>query len=199
MGYSPSETDLQSDLYAKEKEKFSNAGYDYDQWKNIISINDKGEAELLKGSDGQTAFSSLGGNGNYFFNEGFFRSGENNHLSFLKDHFIINGKVYKARDAKIQGSELYNTLRSPGGFYDKNKSGDWEGANSLIRYLWNDETNYALGSDPTDAYVEFLHKNPNIRWRAITGAYNFPLKPGEQVIEYYTPEIVNEYGYSDPK
>lgn len=79
---------------------------------------------MLKDAEGKTAFHSLGGNGNYFFNEGFFRSGENNHLAFLKNHFVINGKVYKAADASIQGSTLYNTLRNSGGFYDKNKSGD---------------------------------------------------------------------------
>jgi hypothetical protein len=32
--------------------------------------------------------------------------------------------VYKASDASIEGTELYNILRASGGFYDKNKSGD---------------------------------------------------------------------------
>lgn len=199
LGYSETEADMQASQAVADKQKFANAGYDYDKWKNIITIDENGNAVLLTNDQGQTAFSSLGGNGNYFFNEGFFSSGENNHLDFLKDHFVINGKVYKASDAKIQGSELYNTLRAAGGFYDKNKEGDWEGANALIRYLWNDETNYANGSNLND-YVEFLYKNPTYRWRAITGAYDAGLKPGEQLIEYYDPnDPVNEYGYSDPR
>jgi hypothetical protein len=37
---------------------------------------------------------------------------------------VIDGKVYKASDAGIEGSDLYNILRSSGGFYDLNKSGD---------------------------------------------------------------------------
>lgn len=199
LGYSETEADVAASQAASDRKKFADAGYDYDKWKNIITIDENGNAVLLTNDQGQTAFSSLGGNGNYFFNEGFFRSGENNHLDFLKDHFVINGKVYKASDAKIQGSELYNTLRAAGGFYDKNKEGDWEGANALIRYLWNDETNYANGSNLND-YVEFLYKNPTYRWRAITGAYDAELKPGEQLIEYYNPnDPVNEYGYSDPR
>ena len=67
----------------------------------------------------------------------------------------------------------------------------------------NEEVSEAIvvkvGSNLND-YVEFLYKNPTYRWRAITGAYDAGLKPGEQLIEYYDPnDPVNEYGYSDPR
>lgn len=90
----------------------------------MIDIDENGQAVVRVGDDGNTAFSSLGGNGNYFFNDGFFAGGKNKNLEFLRNHFVIDGKVYRAADAQIQGTDLYNLLRATGGFYDKNKSGD---------------------------------------------------------------------------
>ncbi|MBQ1212802.1 MAG: hypothetical protein IIX69_05210, partial [Clostridia bacterium] len=68
----------------------------------IIDFDKDGNAILRTGEDGKTAFSSLGGNGNYFFNDSFFANGQNSNLSFLKDHFVIDGKVYKAGDASVE-------------------------------------------------------------------------------------------------
>lgn len=199
MGYVPTETDVTNSVVASDRDRFAKAGYDYDTWSGIIDFDKDGNAILRTGADGKTAFSSLGGNGNYFFNDSFFANGQNSNLSFLKDHFVIDGKVYKANDASIEGSELYNILRSSGGFYDKNKSGDWEGADQLIKHLWNGTTNYTLGNN-TDVYSQFLYDNPNIRWTSITGAYDVPLGEGEQLIEYYDPnDYVDAYGYGTAK
>ena len=192
MGYSPTQTDIASAQTASMRDRFKNAGYDFDKWSGIIEIDDEGNAVVRKGENGQTAFSSLGGNGNYFFNDSFVSSNPN--YSFLKDHFVIDGKVYKASDAGVQGSKLYNILRSAGGFYDLNKSGDWEGADKIIKHLWDGRTNYALGN--TDVYSSFLAQNPNYRWASITGAYDVPLSEGEQLIEYYDPtKNTDPYGY----
>ena len=197
MGYSPSEEDVVSDKVASERERYNKAGYNYDDWSGIITFDKDGKAVLRKGEDGKTAFSSLGGNGNYFFNDSFISANPN--YSFLKDHFVIDGRVYKASDASIEGTELYNILRASGGFYDKNKSGDWEGADQLIKHLWNGATNYTLGND-TDVYSQFLYDNPNIRWTSITGAYDVPLGEGEQLVEYYDPnDYVDAYGYGTAK
>lgn len=192
MGYSPTQTDIASAQTASMRDRFKNAGYDFDKWSGIIEIDDEGNAVVRKGENGQTAFSSLGGNGNYFFNDSFVSANPN--YSFLKDHFVIDGKVYKASDAGVQGSKLYNILRSAGGFYDLNKSGDWEGADKIIKHLWDGRTNYALGN--TDVYSSFLAQNPNYRWASITGAYDVPLSEGEQLIEYYDPtKNADAYGY----
>ena len=197
MGYSPTQTDVASAQTASMRDRFKNAGYDFDKWSGIIEIDDEGNAVVRQGENGQTAFSSLGGNGNYFFNDSFVSSNPN--YSFLKDHFVIDGKVYKASDAGVQGSKLYNILRSAGGFYDLNKSGDWEGADRIIKHLWNGTTNYKLGND-SNAYSQFLYDNPNIRWASITGAYDAPLSEGEQLIEYYDPNgSADPYGYGTAK
>ena len=192
MGYAPTEEDVIATQVAYARDAFTKAGYDYDKWSGIIDIDENGQATVRKGEDGKTAFSSLGGNGNYFFNDSFAQL--NPDYAFLKDHFVIDGKLYKASDASVAGSELYNILRTTGGFYDKNKSGDWEGADQIIKHLWDGRTNYALGN--SDVYSQFLHENPNYRWTSITGAYDVPLSEGEQLIEYYNPEdAVDDYGY----
>ena len=192
MGYSPTESDITEENIATLRDKFQKAGYDFDKWSGIIDIDENGKAVVRVGEDGKTAFSSLGGNGNYFFNDQFIAANPN--YSFLKDHFVIDGKVYKASDAGIEGSDLYNILRSSGGFYDLNKSGDWEGADKIIKHLWDGRTNYALGN--SDVYSSFLAQNPNYRWTSITGAYDVPLAAGEQLIEYYDPnQNVNDFGY----
>lgn len=194
MGYTPTETDIQFAQLATDRERYNKAGYNYDDWAGIIEFDENGNPILRVGEDGKTAFSRLGGNGNYFFNDSFFANGQNSNLKFLKDHFIIDGKVYKASDAEIEGSELYNILRAAGGFYDKNKSGDWEGANQIIKHIWDGRTNYALGTG--DTYAKFLADNPAYRWTSITGAYDVPLAPGEQLIEYYDPNgVIDAYGY----
>lgn len=192
MGYTPTQEDVVSSEQSLIKDKFQKAGYDYDKWSGIIDIDDNGNAIVRTGEDGKTAFSSLGGNGNYFFNDSFVSNNPN--YSFLKDHFVIDGKVYKASDANIEGSDLYNILRSSGGFYDKNRSGDWEGADQIIKHLWDGRKNYTLGN--SDVYSSFLTDNPNYRWTSITGAYDVPLSPGEQLIEYYDPtDVTDAYGY----
>jgi hypothetical protein len=124
MGYTPTEADMVSSAVASDRDRFTKAGYDYDTWSGIIDFDKDGNAVLRTGEDGKTAFSSLGGNGNYFFNDSFFANGQNSNLSFLKDHFVIDGKVYKASDASVEGTALYNILRQSGGFYDKNRAGD---------------------------------------------------------------------------
>ena len=195
MGYSPTEQDIASTQLADDKTRFQKAGYDYDTWSGIIDIDENGNAIVRKGEDGKTAFSSLGGNGNYFFNDSFVQS--NPKYDFLKNHFVIDGRVYKASDAAVEGSDLYNLLRAANGFYDKNKSGDWEGADQLIKHIWDGRKNYALGNN-SDVYSQFLADNPNYRWTSITGAYDIPLAEGEQLIEYYDPSgNVNEFGYGN--
>ena len=199
MGYAPTEVDIEASQNATDRERFAKAGYNYDDWSGIIEFDEDGNAVLRVGEDGKTAFSQLGGNGNYFFNDSFFANGQNSNVSFLKNHFVIDGKVYKASDAGIEGSDLYNILRSAGGFYDKNKSGDWEGADQIIKHLWDGRTNYTLGNN-SDTYSQFLSDNPNIRWTSITGAYDAPLSDGEQLIEYYDiNDPVDNYGYGSAK
>ena len=195
MGYAPTEADVVSSVVASDRDRFTKAGYDYDTWSRIIDFDKDGNAVLRTGEDGKTAFSSLGGNGNYFFNDSFFANGQNSNLSFLKDHFVIDGKVYKASDASVEGTALYNILRQAGGFYDKNRVGDWEGADSIIKHLWDGRKNYAIGN-PTDTYSQFLAERPNVRWTSITGAYDVPLGDNEQLIEYYDPNgETDAYGY----
>lgn len=198
MGYTPTEADVVSSAVASDRDRFAKAGYDYDTWSGIIDFDKDGNAVLRTGEDGKTAFSSLGGNGNYFFNDSFFTNGQNSNLSFLKDHFVIDGKVYKASDASVEGTALYNILRQAGGFYDKNRVGDWEGADSIIKHLWDGRTNYSLGSG--DTYSKFLAEHPEYRWTSITGAYDAPLSPGEQLIEFYDPSgSTDAFGYGQAK
>ena len=198
MGYTPTEADVASSVVASDRDRFAKAGYDYDTWSGIIDFDKDGNAILRTGEDGKTAFSSLGGNGNYFFNDSFFANGQNSNLSFLKDHFVIDGKVYKAGDASVEGTVLYNILRQAGGFYDKNRVGDWEGADSIIKHLWDGRTNYSLGSG--DTYSKFLAEHPEYRWTSITGAYDTPLTSGEQLIEFYDPNgLTDAFGYGQAK
>lgn len=178
------------------KQEYANAGYDYDTWGSYIEKNDKGQWVAKTLDDGRSVFSSIG-NGNFYFNDKFADKYKN--LDFLKGHFLIDNVLYKDSDAAVEGSELYNYLRNKGGFYDLNKSGDWEGANRIIRHLWDGETNNRLGSD-TDVYSEFLQNNPNYRWASLTGAYDTPLADGEQLLEIYDPNSeADQFGYTKAK
>lgn len=165
------------------KNQFQTAGLDYDKWSGLVEFDDKGRMIARKDANGNSVFSAFG-DGNLWFNDSFVNKYKQ--YDFLKDHFLIDGVLYKASDAGVEGSELYKYLHNQSGFYDLNKAGDWEGANKIIRQLWNGETNNRLGSD-VDVHVPFLFNNPNYRWASLTGAYDAPLAEGEQLLEIYDP------------
>ena len=198
MGFTRSDlAKVQSDEN-KVKDKFVTAGYDYDKFRPYFDIDDKGRLIARTTADGQSVFSQLDGSGNYYFNDSFANAYKQ--YDFLKDHFLVDGKLYKSSDAGVEGSDLYNFLRTKNGFYDLNKKGDWEGANKLITHLWNGETNHALASDLTDTYSKFLYDNPTYRWASLTGAYDVPLAKGEQLLEVYDPSgNIDMFGYGTAK
>ena len=198
MGFTQSDLAKAQSDEAKVKKAFTNAGYDYDKFRPYFDIDDEGRLIARTTADGQSVFSQLGGSGNYYFNDSFANAYKQ--YDFLKDHFLIDGKLYKSSDAGVEGSDLYNFLRSSNGFYDLNKKGDWEGANKLITHLWNGETNHALAFDMTDTYSKFLYDNPTYRWASLTGAYDVPLAKGEQLLEIYDPSgNVDMFGYGTAK
>ena len=184
---------------SKIKDAFVAAGYDYDTWSPYVMFDKDGRLVARTGEDGKSVFAGLGGNGNYYFNQQFVDA--NSKYAFLKDHFLIDGVLYKASDASDPNSELYKYLRKSGGFYDLNKSGDWIGANNLIRQYWDgkERSNYGLASE-AEGYSPFLYQNPHLRWTSLTGAYDYPLTDGQSLIEIYDPNgEVDMFGWGKSK
>lgn len=197
MGYTQSDVEKEQSNEDKVKQAFSAAGYDYDKFRPYFDIDDSGVLIARRTEDGKSVFAPLGGSGNYYFNDSFVKA--NKDYDFLGGHFLIGDKLYKESDASVVDSDLYKYLRSTNGFYDLNKSGDWEGANGIIRHFWGNETNHRLASD-TDVYSKFLYDNPTYRWASLTGAYDVPLNEGEQLIEYYDPnDPTDAFGYGIAK
>lgn len=199
MGYVQSDASKTAATTSDLKQKFVNAGYDYDTWSPYVIFDKDGRLVARTGEDGKSVFAGLGGNGNYYFNQQF--ADANSKYAFLKDHFLIDGVLHKASDASDPNSELYKYLRKSGGFYDLNKSGDWIGANNLIRQYWDgkERSNYGLASE-AEGYSSFLYQNPHLRWTSLTGAYDYPLTDGQSLIEIYDPNgEVDMFGWGKPK
>ena len=199
MGYIQSDASKTDAATSDLKQQFDNAGYDYDTWSPYVMFDKDGRLVARTGEDGKSVFAGLGGNGNYYFNQQF--ADANSKYAFLKDHFLIDGVLYKASDASDPNSELYKYLRRSGGFYDLNKSGDWIGANNLIRQYWDEKerSNYGLASE-AEGYSPFLYQNPHLRWTSLTGAYDYPLTDGQSLIEIYDPNgEVDMFGWGKSK
>ena len=185
-------------LEHKQQKLFTEKGYDYNTYRPYFEINDNGQLVARK-IDGKSVFSPFGGSGNYWFNDSFVRN--NSQYDFLKDHFLINGILYKSSDAENADSDLYKYLHQPEGFYDKNKIGDWVGANELIRQHWDStpRTNYQLASE-SDVTSDFFKANPGYRWNSVTGAYEYPLEAGQQLLEIYDPsQDIDVFGHGVTK
>lgn len=185
-------------LEHKQQKLFTEKGYDYNKYRPYFEINDNGQLVARK-IDGKSVFSPFGGSGNYWFNDSFARN--NSQYDFLKDHFLINGVLYKSSDAENADSDLYKYLHQSGGFYDKNKVGDWVGANELIRQHWDStpRSNYQLASE-SDVTSDFFKTNPGYRWNSVTGAYEYPLEAGQQLLEIYDPsQDVDMFGHGVTK
>lgn len=184
---------------AQLKQQYADSGYDYDKWSGVAELGQDGRLRVRTDELGRPAIT-----GNAYFNDSFVKSiksdedTSNDEFEFLKDHFLIDGVFYKASDAKLVGSELYNKLREVNGWYDLNKSGKWDDANKIIRQFWGENESPLKASD-FGSYNEVFANNPNLYYRTVTGTFNLT-NPDNQVVELFDPTgEVNEFGWYTPK
>lgn len=184
LGFVKSDSQVQTEQNSLLRNKFQNAGYDFDTWSPYFEFDKDGNM-VARTIDGQSVFASLGGNGNYWFNDNF--SSSNPNYDFLKGHFLIGNRLYKESDASVEGSDLYNYLRRSGGFYDLNNIGRYNDADALISYMWGN--NAYVRPETTDNLAgEFYGSgirmdNTNYR-TAETELPGYTFQDGDQIVRY---------------
>ena len=163
----------------KVKKAYQDSGWNHDQWKDYGTVNEDGSLELNAGV--------LGGysNGNYMFNDYWANSKMNPGEEWLKGYTKIGNRLYKTSDAEKEGTALYNYLRRRGGFYDLNQSGDYEGSNSIINWMWGNPyyqnvDNSNIGNFHTGNYQ---YDPTNLRSDKTTWT-DGELNEGDQIVRY---------------
>lgn len=125
-------------------------------------------------------FSEFDPNKNYWFNDSFLRLHPN--YAHLHGKVYFGGKWYDSSVLTNSAHEVYKELNSPKyNYYNKNRQGDYTGANNIMETYWGDQFRSAY--DPSylgDLYNnDFLHL-VETNYRTDDSAYN-----GEKIPEGY--------------
>lgn len=161
----------------KTKKAYTDAGLNYDEWKDRVIINDDGSLTPFNGVL-PTEYLT----GNYMFNNKWHANpGE----EWLRGYAKIGNRLYDLDTAGTEKTPLYNYLRQKGGFYDLNAKGDYAGSNAQIEWLWDADT---LVNTPTGMYGDFYNGNyqydpTNLRLSE-TKWKNGTLNDGDQIVLY---------------
>lgn len=114
----------------------------------------------------------------FYFNEDFAKN--NPGYDWLLGKVYFNGKWYNESELSNPTSRLYAMLNSLK-YYDKNKSGDQAGANSILTTYWGDLMIPSVSSETS--YFGDFYQNPNYRYIPLN--YN---KRGATYKGYNIPE-----------
>lgn len=115
----------------------------------------------------------------FYFNEDFVKN--NPGYDWLLGKVYFNGKWYNESELSNPTSRLYAMLHSLK-YYDKNKSGDQAGANSILTTYWGDLMIPSMSSETSNYFGNF-YQNPNYRYIPLN--YN---KRGATYKGYNIPE-----------
>ena len=115
----------------------------------------------------------------FYFNEDFVKN--NPGYDWLLGKVYFNGKWYNESELSNSASRLYAMLNSLK-YYDKNKSGDQAGANSILTTYWGDLMIPSMSSETSNYFGNF-YQNPNYRYIPLN--YN---KRGATYKGYNIPE-----------
>lgn len=115
----------------------------------------------------------------FYFNEDFVKN--NPGYDWLLGKVYFNDKWYNESELSNPTSRLYAMLNSLK-YYDKNKSGDQAGANSILTTYWGDLMVPSMSSE-TSGYLGDFYQNPNYKYIPLN--YN---KRGATYKGYNIPE-----------
>lgn len=96
----------------------------------------------------------------FYFNEDFVKN--NPGYEWLLGKVYFNGNWYNESELSNPSSRLYAMLNSLK-YYDKNKSGDQAGANSILTTYWGDLMVPSVNSE-TASYLGDFYQNPNYKY-----------------------------------
>lgn len=135
-------------------------------------------------------------NQNYHFNDYFRDSDYYGNRKGLLDKVLFNGVLYNENEASDPGSNLYNLLRSHGGYFDLASKGDYQSAESKMINYWGNPVEWSRV--PQGRYSNALTRDH--RFQDVTGLYD-GIKPGQQLIRYFevNPKNADPFGTYETK
>ena len=119
-------------------------------------------------------------NQNYHFNDYFRDSNYYGNREKLLGKVLFNGVLYNENEASDPGSNLYNLLRSNGGYFDLASKGDYQNAESKMINYWGNPVEWSR--IPQGRYSNALTSNH--RFQDVTGLYD-GIQPGHQLVRYF--------------
>lgn len=174
------------------KNRFANAGLNYDLSSPYITIDENG---AIRTTD---AFNQAFGTNNGIYNDWW-----QSHLSktqqwnpdfsWLKGYTRIGNRLYKTSDLDNENSELYQFAHQDGGFYDLNRQNKFKEANQILEYLWG-RSDESSSWDNNQYYNKWMsQQDPNtFRYRSLNGTVELP--EGQQLIEYWSGDERDSFG-----
>ena len=168
-----------------ENDKYTALGLDRSKHGNYVTIGNNGELYVTD------AFNQLFGTSNGIYNDNW-RTWlmDNDHwnpeFDWLRNNYTrIGNRLYQTNTMGVEGSDLYKYVHEPGGFYDRNRAGNYTGASQLLEYLWEQPDEWSTW-DKNKYYNEWMgDRDPNtFRYRPLTGLYKTP-EEGQQIIEFF--------------
>ena len=162
------------------RDKLRNSGYNEDLY-NLLGDNfELGSDGVWRAKAGSFDFGL--GDGGIYFNDDFYRStyGADGRYNPLKGLTYYNGAIYKN-----DNPTLAQILNASGGYNDLVKSGDFMGADRIIRTRFTPEEMEnpgVLGQDDYSSYIQ-----PGMQFSNLTGLYTLndgSMRDGEQLIQY---------------
>lgn len=179
------------------------AGYDPNVFKDYLILD--GNGNLVFSDKARLALQQLQskyGN-NIIFNDEF--HAYNPGFEWLEGYVLMNGKLYKQSDADIDGTALFREIHKPGGFYDLNKSGNWEASDKIFKWNYSGqkeitghETPYVGLSDFTNRFDLTDYSTNNTYYNNPEGVQNNIREMGWKVIRYIAKNSsTNKWGHRD--
>lgn len=135
-------------------------------------------------------------NQNYHFNNYFRDSNYYGNREKLLGKVLFNGVLYNENEASDPGSNLYNLLRSNGGYFDLASKGDYQNAESKMINYWGNPVEWSRV--PKGRYSNALTSNH--RFQDVTGLYD-GIQPGQQLVRYFevNPNNADAFGTYETK
>ena len=135
-------------------------------------------------------------NQNYHFNNYFRDSNYYGNREKLLGKVLFNGVLYNENEASDPGSNLYNLLRSNGGYFDLASKGDYQNAESKMINYWGNPVEWSRV--PQGRYSNALTSNH--RFQDVTGLYD-GIQPGQQLVRYFevNPNNADAFGTYETK
>jgi len=166
------------------KKKWTDSGWGnlYDRLGNVATLNDDGTLELNPGQTWGWNLGDLDGS-NIWFNDDFYKSkyAADGSMDAFKGLTLYNNKLYQSDNPTL--SRILNT---EGGFNSRMKSGDWVGADELIKTRFTDAARENPEFLDNSKYSEFLSNNPTYMFSDLTGLYDVDgMGSTDQLIQYY--------------